>query len=92
VTAQDVKSYKPNLANISYVLDLAKTRFGIERDEVLVTAQSLFHDHKPANILGVRSSFIDRDNAYLGVATDATYDFRFKTLGEMADTRERETT
>ena len=91
VTAQDIKSYKPSLANFKYVLDLVKTKFGIEKDQVLVTAQSLFHDHKPANILGIASSFINREGAHMGEATDVSYDFGFRTLGEMATARKQET-
>jgi len=90
MTAQDIGSYKPDVANFEYALKMIKERFGIEKERVLVTACSLFHDHKPANILGISSCFIAREGQSDGINSDATYDFKFTTLGEMAAAREAE--
>lgn len=89
-TAQDIGSYKPNPANFLYALRVIKEQFGIEKDQVLSTAQSLHHDHVPAQSLGIRSSFIDRDGAAIGFDVQPIYNFRFKTLGEMAEAVKKE--
>ena len=64
--------------------------FGIKPEEVLVTAVSQFHDPKAANALGLASSWIERPGAFMGLDDTATYDFKFETLGDMAEARERE--
>ena len=38
-TAQDIGSYKPDPANFVYVLKVIKDNYGIEKDQVLSTAQ-----------------------------------------------------
>ncbi|QRW19117.1 BRCA1 carboxy-terminus (BRCT) domain protein [Rhizoctonia solani] len=90
VTAQDVGSYKPDERNFLYALKEIKKNFGIEKEEVLVTAQSLFHDHAPANNLGLKSSWIARENVTIGRNSPASYTFKFVTLGAMADAAEAE--
>ncbi|KAF8483137.1 putative hydrolase [Gautieria morchelliformis] len=85
LTAQDIGSYKPDPTNFEYMLNSVKAKFGIEKHEVLVTANSLFHDHKPANTLGIASSWIIREGDFMAVKTDATYVFSFPTLGDMAN-------
>ena len=90
ITAQDIKSYKPDPANFLYALNAIQTQFDIPRDEVISVAQSLFHDHKPANTLGLRSCWINRQGACMGLNSDATYDFKFDTLQEVATARSNE--
>ncbi|CEL57945.1 hypothetical protein RSOLAG1IB_02690 [Rhizoctonia solani AG-1 IB] len=90
VTAQDVGSYKPDERNFLYALKEIKKNFGVEKEEVLVTAQSLFHDHAPANKLGLKSSWIARENVTIGRNSPASYTFKFVTLGAMADAAEAE--
>ena len=89
-TAQDIGSYKPDPRNFDYLLDrLGKA--GVERHRVLHVAQSLFHDHAPANALGLRSAWIDRRGGAAGWGATAAppdavgYDFRFPTLGALAE-------
>lgn len=89
-TAQDIGSYKPNPANFEYALRKLKEDFGIEKDQVLVVAAALDYDHAPANKLGIRSVFIDREGAVIGKGGNATYDWKFATLGAMADAVEEE--
>jgi FMN phosphatase YigB (HAD superfamily) len=69
---------------------LAKLRtLGIEKQQILHTAESLFHDHAPANELGLASCWIHRRHGHGGSgATMAlqqapTYDFRFESLADM---------
>ncbi|KAJ1311202.1 hypothetical protein OPQ81_009703 [Rhizoctonia solani] len=90
VTAQDVGSYKPDERNFLYALKEIKKNFGVEKEEVLVTAQSLFHDHAPANKLGLKSAWIARENVIIGRNSPASYTFKFVTLGAMADAAETE--
>jgi len=59
VTAQDVGSYKPSLRNFRYALDKLAA-LGVAQDQVLHTAQSLYHDHAPAGELGLARMWINR--------------------------------
>jgi len=94
-TAQDIGSYKPDLRNFEYMLrHLAEA--GIAKDDLLHVAQSLFHDHVPANRMGIRSAWIDRRHGKEGggatVLPDPMphYDFRFTSLAELADAHRAE--
>ncbi len=89
-TAQDIGSYKPDLANFEYMLrHLAE--MGVGKADILHTAQSLFHDHVPAKKMGLASAWIDRRHAQAGwgatpqPAEEGRYDFRFESLGAMAE-------
>lgn len=84
-TAQDIGSYKPDLANFEYALKKLKDNFEIEKHQVLVTAGSLLHDHLPANQLKLNSVWIAREGAVMRQDPIATYDLKFTTLGAMAD-------
>jgi 2-haloacid dehalogenase len=56
VTAQSVGRYKPDLRNFTVALE----RLGLPRERILHVAQSLFHDHVPAKLLGLSTVWIDR--------------------------------
>ncbi|KAL2867345.1 putative haloalkanoic acid dehalogenase [Aspergillus lucknowensis] len=92
ITAQDVGSYKPDLRNFRFMLDAVRERFAVQSGEVLQTAQSQFHDHAPARKVGVKSVWIVRPGAAMGNVDPAEeiYDWKFDTLGEMADALEAE--
>ncbi|GJJ15009.1 hypothetical protein Clacol_009281 [Clathrus columnatus] len=92
LTAQDIGSYKPNLNNFEYMLRAVNEKFGIEKHEVLVTAVSLYHDHKPANSLGISSVWIAREGSTLPILQDVNYIWKFPTLGDMANAVEEEAT
>jgi 2-haloacid dehalogenase len=89
-TAQDIGSYKPDPRNFEYLISNL-SHAGVTRQQILHVAQSLFHDHAPANAAGLASAWIDRRNQQQGWgATSAPpagvhYDFRFASLGEMVD-------
>jgi 2-haloacid dehalogenase len=95
LTAEEIGSYKPNLRNFDYLLARAGEA-GIAKSELLHTAQSLFHDHAPANRMGISSAWIDRRHDKPGggatVLPDPMphFDFRFTSLGEMADAHRAE--
>ena len=59
-TAEDIGSYKPDPRNFAFMFDRLEQDLGIARHEVLHVAQSLFHDHVPAERLGLSSVWIDR--------------------------------
>ena len=88
-TAEDIGSYKPSLRNFEYLLDHLGEA-GIGKDDLLHTAQSLFHDHVPANRLGIASAWIDRRHDRPGSGATVLpdplphYDFRFTSMGELA--------
>ena len=90
ITAQDVGSYKPDLRNFDYMLREVKEKFGAEKAQVLQTAQSQFHDHHPARKVGIKSCWIERPGATMGNRAEEIYDWKFDTLGDMADAVEAE--
>jgi 2-haloalkanoic acid dehalogenase type II len=93
-TAEDIGSYKPDPANFRYLLDRLGAQ-GIRPGDILHVAQSLYHDHAPANRAGLASAWIDRRQGAGGGATppaDAAvrYDFRFSSLAALAAAHEAE--
>jgi 2-haloacid dehalogenase len=88
LTAEDIGSYKPNPANFDRLLaDVGS--IGIERGELLHVAQSLFHDHAPAQRIGLPSVWIDRYGTPAGTgaapACDVRVEWRYTSLDEFAD-------
>jgi 2-haloacid dehalogenase len=89
-TAQDIGSYKPDRRNFEYLIDRLSEQ-GTPRERILHVAQSLFHDHVTAQAIGLASAWIDRRHdaggfgATAPVAADVRYDFRFTSLGALAD-------
>jgi 2-haloalkanoic acid dehalogenase type II len=89
LTAQDLGSYKPDLRNFEKMLETVKAEYGIEKSEVLQTAQSQFHDHHPAHQLGIKSVWIERKGATMGNETNDIYDWKFDKMVDLADAVER---
>lgn len=91
-TAQDIGSYKPARANFEYLLQHLQSDFGLEKQEILHTAQSLFHDHVPASAIGLATAWIDRQRLADSGDWGATArpgklpetDFRFHSMAEFA--------
>ncbi|KAJ5369512.1 hypothetical protein N7509_014124 [Penicillium cosmopolitanum] len=69
ITAQDVGSYKPDLRNFQTMLDAADSAFGIQ----------------PSEKMGIKSVWIERPGATMGNLPENIFDWRFDTLGDMAD-------
>jgi 2-haloacid dehalogenase len=90
ITAQDVGSYKPSSRNFESLLAEA-TRLGIEDGKLLHVAQSLFHDHVPAQQAGLRTVWINRRLGRPGWgATPApparvVPDWEFSSMAALAD-------
>ncbi len=59
VTAQDVGAYKPSAQSFPTLFEHLPT-IGLNRNHLLHVAQSLFHDHEPAALVGMPSVWIDR--------------------------------
>ena len=94
-TAEDIGSYKPSPRNFQYLIDhLAEA--GFAKADILHTAESLFHDHAPANEFGLASAWIYRRSGQDGFGATARpekmphVDFRFTSLAEMADAHRKE--
>jgi 2-haloacid dehalogenase len=62
VTAQQVRSYKPNPRSFVVALE----RMALPPDRILHVAQSLYHDHAPATQLGLSTAWIDRREGRAG--------------------------
>ena len=97
-TAEDIGSYKPAPANFEYMLTRLKKDLGLGAAEILHTAQSLFHDHAPAEDFGLARAWIDRQRLSKGGSWGATrptetlpqVDFTFFTMDEMAESVDQE--
>ena len=94
-TAEDVGSYKPASRNFDYLLEKL-ANLGFARQDILHTAESLFHDHVPANRQGLASCWIYRRHgrpgfgATMNPGTLPTYDFRFNGMAELAAAHRQE--
>ncbi len=94
-TAEDIGSYKPADANFEYML-ARLSDIGVEQGDILHTAESLFHDHVPANRNGLTSCWIYRryDQEGFGATRDPgetpNYAFRFNSLAEMVEAHRAE--
>lgn len=96
-TAEEIGSYKPELRNFQF-LKARLAADGIEPDEILHTAQSLYHDIRPANAVGLATAWIDRRYGLPGSgATNPVdpsglrIDFHFRSLAEMVAALDRTT-
>ncbi|KAF9262248.1 haloacid dehalogenase [Marasmius fiardii PR-910] len=90
LTAQDVGSYKPALRGFEAALDIVQKdpHFGQSgrgvKERVLWVAQSLFHDVDPATKIGLKSVWIDRAGAAMGLNGGHSYIWKSETLGQFA--------
>lgn len=92
-TAEDIGSYKPAAANFEYLLTRLEDDFGLDRGDVLHTAQSLYHDHVPAQAIGLATAWIDRQRlsesgdwgATARVDQRPAPDFVFHSMEQMAN-------
>ncbi|MCH7930506.1 MAG: haloacid dehalogenase, partial [Proteobacteria bacterium] len=87
-TAEDIGSYKPDPGNFRYLLDRL-AGLGIEKRDILHTAQSLFHDIAPAGKIGLATNWINRRHGKPGagatVPTRATPDFTHNSLAAFVE-------
>lgn len=94
-TAEDVGSYKPDPRNFDYMLETL-ARLGIQKHEILHTAESMFHDHQTANEYGVRNCWIYRRfnkegfGATMNPGKMPTYDFQFNSMADFVTAHKAE--
>ena len=87
-TAQDVGSYKPDARNFDYMLDQL-SRHGLQKPDILHTAESMFHDHVPAARHGLTSCWIyrrfDQDGFGATMTPEALPEvaFRFNSMADL---------
>jgi 2-haloacid dehalogenase len=87
-TAEDIGSYKPAARNFDYMLEKL-AGFGVRKEKILHTAESMFHDHKPANDFGLKSCWIYRRHAQQGFGAIMNpgqvpnVDFKFNGMHEL---------
>jgi FMN phosphatase YigB (HAD superfamily) len=78
------------------MLGKLKEDFGFDKPDILHVAQSLLHDHGPANRAGLASAWIDRRHAAEGWGATMQptgtprYDFRFESMAALADAHKKE--
>lgn len=94
-TAEDIGSYKPDLRNFEYMLN-ALEEHGIEKRQILHIAQSLFHDHVPANRIGLPSVWVNRRSGRQGSGATPKpsemphLDFEFPSMQALVEAHQRE--
>lgn len=94
-TAEDIGSYKPSARNFDYMLEKLAT-IGVEKSQVLHTAESMFHDHAPANRVGLASCWIYRRHADQGFGATMhpgdmpNVDFRFDSMADLVNAHRQE--
>jgi 2-haloacid dehalogenase len=95
-TAEDIGSYKPDPRNFAYLIEHVEADLGIRKSEILHTAQSLHHDHVPAEGAGLARAWIDRRFGRVGTgatvmpANPPKVDFHFTSLAELAEVHRKE--
>jgi 2-haloacid dehalogenase len=94
-TAEDIGSYKPSPRNFEYMLE-NMARMGVEKQEILHTAESMFHDHGPANEFGIDNCWIYRrhDKQGFGATMNPgdmpSYGVVFNSMAEMVEAHKAE--
>jgi 2-haloalkanoic acid dehalogenase type II len=94
-TAEDIGSYKPADANFAYMLSHIGD-LGLQKSDVLHTAESLFHDHAPANRHGLAGCWIHRRytdegfGATMPPGDTPAYNFRFTSMADLVKAHQEE--
>ena len=88
-TAQKIGSYKPSESNFRYLLEHA----GVEKDEILHVAQSLYHDIGPAKRLGISTVWVHRRHGQSGAgatpAAEALPDLEVPDLTSLVESMQQ---
>ncbi len=95
ITAEDVGSYKPALRNFEYMLEKLGG-MGLGKKDFLHTAESLFHDHGPANAMEMASCWIFRRHDKTGSGATVPLpirpktDFKFLSMAQLVEAHKAE--
>lgn len=83
LTAQQLRSYKPSLANFRALL----RQLAVDRSRLLHVAESLYHDVAPAKSLGIATVWVNRRQGRTGASklADIRPDFEVRNIGELAE-------
>jgi len=87
-TAEDIGSYKPSDRNFDYMLEKIQS-LGLNKNDVLHTADSMFHDHVPAKRHGLANCWIYRRHdkqgfgATMNPGTLPEVDFQFNSMADL---------
>jgi len=93
ITAEDAGSYKPSPRNFEHMMERLTAGLSgspISKGDILHTAESLFHDHKPANAFGLASCWIYRRHkdegfgATMNPGDTPRTDFKFTSMADLA--------
>ena len=93
--ATDIGSYKPQMRNFDYMLENL-ARIGIGKSDILHTAESMFHDHGPANAAGLANCWIYRRHDQHGFGATMNpgempgYGIMFKSMAELVQAHQAE--
>lgn len=94
-TAEDIGSYKPSGRNFEYMI-ASLNRVGIGKSEILHTAESMFHDHQPANQFGLANCWIYRRHNQEGFGATmnpgdlVSYNFMFNSMTDLVEAHKQE--
>ena len=94
-TAEDIGSYKPSPRNFEYMIENL-ARLGVEKHEILHTAESMFHDHAPANQFGLANCWIYRRHDKQGFGATMNpgdmpnYDMVFNSMADFVKAHQAE--
>jgi len=90
ITAEDVGSYKPDERNFDYMLEQLDA-MQINTNEVLHTAESMFHDHVPAGKKSLSRCWIYRRHQQSGYGAtmnpgeQPSVEFQFNSMAELVE-------
>lgn len=93
-TAEDVGSYKPADRNFEYMLTKLEG-LGVGPNEILHTAESMFHDHVPGKRHGLASCWIYRRHDKQGFGATMNpgelpeVDFRFNSMADLVKAHQK---
>lgn len=94
-TAEDIGSYKPSDRNFEYMLEKL-IPVGVEKHEILHTAESMFHDHVPGKRHGLASCWIYRRHEQTGFGATMNpgelpaVDFQFNSMADLVKAHQAE--
>lgn len=87
-TAEDIGSYKPADRNFDYLLAMLE-RHGLGKADILHVAESVFHDHAPADRYGLSNCWIYRRHDQEGFGATMNpgklpkFAYRFNSMAEL---------
>lgn len=94
-TAEDVGSYKPSDRNFDYMLEKLAT-LGLEKSDILHTAESMFHDHVPGKRHGLTCCWIYRRHEQQGFGATMNpgelpdVNFQFNSMADLVKAHQAE--